>query len=386
MNKTTFRTRLRRLHLWLAIPSGLIVLVIALTGALYAFAEELRPLLYRAHYFVPVPPQASPLPLGQLQAVAQLALGEDRPIGSLEAYADPARTVVFRASASDKDALTYFGQVVYDRKAYVNPYTAEVVHLENAHLEFFQLMLALHRYLWLNKSVGSQLGGVAVLLFVGLLLTGAWLGWRRQRTVRSNLAVRWRAIRPYDVHRLIGFYALSFGLVAALTGLVWAFEWYASGMKWLANGGQALEAPAAPKQSVAAPTADLPLDDMLADARGQMPTAHTFSISLPTDPDGVVRITARPEPRYRRERFTYDRHDGQRLHQTHFGELPPGDQARALNYDVHTGAVLGLFGKVLVCLGSLGTAALPITGFYLWQQRRQRAHDRPARPRSATSA
>ncbi len=380
MNKATLRVRLRRLHLWLAIPSGLIVLLVALTGALYAFADELRPLLYRAHYFVTPPPLAKPLPLGQLQALAQLALGEDRPINSLETYADPTRTVVFRSSASDKGALTYFGQVVYDRKAYVNPYTAEVVYLENAHLEFFQLMLALHRYLWLNKDVGSQIGGVAVLLFVGLLLTGTWLGWQRQRTVRANLRVRWRAVRPYDLHRLLGLYALSFGLIAALTGLVWAFDWYASGVKWLANGGQTLQAPAAPKQSVAAPTANLPLDDLLVDVRRQMPAAHTYSISLPTEPHGVVRITARPEPRYRREQFTYDRHDGQHLHQTRFDDLPRGDQVRALNYDVHTGAVLGMFGKILVFLGALATAALPLTGFYLWQQRQRRVQ----RPRASS--
>lgn len=37
-----------------------------------------------------------------------------------------------------------------------------------------------------------------------------------------------------------------------------------------------------------------------------------------------------------------------------------------LNYDIHTGNVLGLGGKFLVFFASLVAASLPVTGFCIW--------------------
>jgi uncharacterized iron-regulated membrane protein len=43
-----------------------------------------------------------------------------------------------------------------------------------------------------------------------------------------------------------------------------------------------------------------------------------------------------------------------------------------MNYDIHTGAVLGLPGKILVFFAGLIIASLPITGFYIWWGRKQK--------------
>lgn len=52
-----------------------------------------------------------------------------------------------------------------------------------------------------------------------------------------------------------------------------------------------------------------------------------------------------------------------------WGALKDADSAdllRRMNYDIHTGAILGLPGKVLMFLTSLMIASLPVTGVLFW--------------------
>jgi uncharacterized iron-regulated membrane protein len=47
-------------------------------------------------------------------------------------------------------------------------------------------------------------------------------------------------------------------------------------------------------------------------------------------------------------------------------------QLLRMNYDIHTGAVIGLPGKILAFFASLIAASLPVTGFYIrWGRRKQ---------------
>jgi len=48
------------------------------------------------------------------------------------------------------------------------------------------------------------------------------------------------------------------------------------------------------------------------------------------------------------------------------------DKLLRMNYDIHTGAIIGLPGKVLAFCASLLCASLPITGFYIWWGRRKK--------------
>ncbi|WP_317171714.1 PepSY-associated TM helix domain-containing protein [Pedobacter panaciterrae] len=58
----------------------------------------------------------------------------------------------------------------------------------------------------------------------------------------------------------------------------------------------------------------------------------------------------------------YDRNTGRPLKTTTFDDQHNGDKLSMLNYDIHTGNVLGLGGKFLVFFASLVAASLPVTG------------------------
>lgn len=71
----------------------------------------------------------------------------------------------------------------------------------------------------------------------------------------------------------------------------------------------------------------------------------------------------------------YDQNTLQEISVTHqygrFTEATPlADKVMRMNYDIHTGAVLGLTGKTIAFCISLIIATLPITGFLLWYGRK----------------
>ncbi|MCA6440270.1 MAG: PepSY domain-containing protein, partial [Chitinophagaceae bacterium] len=42
------------------------------------------------------------------------------------------------------------------------------------------------------------------------------------------------------------------------------------------------------------------------------------------------------------------------------------DNIKRMNYDIHTGAIFGLPGRLAIFFTALIAASLPITGFYFW--------------------
>ncbi|MGJ8661600.1 MAG: PepSY domain-containing protein, partial [Bacteroidota bacterium] len=59
----------------------------------------------------------------------------------------------------------------------------------------------------------------------------------------------------------------------------------------------------------------------------------------------------------------------------HYGKLSeatPADTIMRINYDTHVGGILGLPGKIIMCLFSLVIASLPITGILIWYGRKKK--------------
>jgi len=54
-----------------------------------------------------------------------------------------------------------------------------------------------------------------------------------------------------------------------------------------------------------------------------------------------------------------------------FSEARFADRLSIMNYDIHMGAILGFPGKLLAFFISLICASLPITGFFVWWNKRK---------------
>lgn len=354
--------------------TGLVVLLVSITGCINVFSDELKEYFYHDRYYTKTGSDAPFLGFSRLRDSAQKALGPEIKISRSEIYPGKDRTWVFRASLTDKKAIGYWNYYKYYYRVFVNPHTGKVVDVENTKNDFFQLMLNLHMNLLLGEPVGTMITGISVLCFFFLLLSGIVLWFPRKWTIKGFK--KGVLIKPsvsikrliYDLHNVLGFYALIPALLIALTGLVFAFTWADTSVQFLANGTKSVKKRTIPKST---PNEIYPLratDSVLTELLSKHAQADVFSIRFrekPTDPlDVQVRLAKNRTHLF--EWYYFDRNTGKLLLHYNDRSVIGGEQFRSMNYDLHTGAFAGIPSKILAFLISLICAAMPVTGFLLW--------------------
>ena len=370
------------LHLWLGLSSGLVVFLICITGCIYVFEDELQNFFHKERRYVDVPDNAKKMPLSELIKIAQNTLGREHPVQQIEIPTAGDRSYIIRSEQiRNEKAYTYFGEIVYNRKIYINPYSGEVIKNENTKYEFFSIVLRLHRNLLLRRSIGSIIIGVSVIIFVIMLISGIILWWPKNKAaLKQRIAFKWKKTtkwkrKNYDFHNVLGFYSSLILLVIALTGLVWSFDWFENSVKWVANGGhKSKKVKAVYSDSTNINTA-YPIDNLFKDALQKKQDAEMLSINLPKNKGAAVNVLLYPDEHlsYNRIQLQYDQYSGKLITIGRFGKKDAGEKLRALNYDIHVGSILSLPGKILAFLASLIAASLTITGFYIWYGKRKKA-------------
>ncbi len=341
------------------------VFILGITGAVYAFQDEIKALIYKDRLHVNIPKGAVRLPLSQLIPIAEKAIGKDRKISRAELSQTPGHTYMFRSMKVDKTAFGYWNYYQYYKKVYLNPYTGEVVFKENAKKEFFTVVLALHMNLLLGDTVGHFIVRWSVVCFVILLLSGLVLWWPKKwkaKQLKKSFKIKWDAKFKrlnYDLHNVSGFYTFILLMIISLTGLMWSFELTTEKKtKILSDTTQVATV--------------MPADQILGQAIKASPETAYFLYSFPSAKSGTVNVSAyQDEMRlYRRVQYKFDRYNGKLLQKgAEFGMLSTGAKLIAMNYDLHTGSVLGITGKILAFFAGLIAAGLPITGFLIWWKR-----------------
>ena len=378
----SIKKAINQIHLWLGLTSGLVVFIIGLTGATYAFVDELRPVFYKDRMFV-IPQKTKVLPLSQLLSVAEKAL-DNKPVGRVEISAQPDRTYIFRSVKQNPEGLTYWDYYKYFYRVYVNPYNGKVVKVENTKYEFFQLVLGLHMRMLFGEEIGHYVVGGSVLMFVILLISGLVMWWPNKWTKTGrdqSFKVKWDASFKrvnYDLHKVLGFYVSIILLVTALTGLVWVYEWMENSVRFVANSAETIGKTKLPLSDTTLSGSGSGVDKAFHTARERNPKARSYQVNFPPKANGAINISSYQKNwnRYNRVQENYDRYSGKLMRSASFAELNGGDQIYQLNYDLHTGSVLGLPGKIMTFFAGLIAASLPVTGFVIWWGRGKRVQSK----------
>jgi uncharacterized iron-regulated membrane protein len=355
------------LHRWLGLTSGLVVFIVAITGCLYAFQAEIRQATQPFRYVVPE--ARSFMPPSKLTTMTENLLPGKHIHAVLYGKQDEAAQVI----------LFNFEPDYYYYVLFVNPYTGEVLRTKNMERDFFQIVLDGHFYLWLPPTIGQPLIASATLVFTVLLITGLVLWWPRSKAAtpqrfKIKWSARWRR-KNYDLHNVLGFYASVLAIVLALTGLVWGFQWFAQFYYAAAGGEKSLvyyDPVSLPPDEASLPAIDRVWYKMAA----EYPQAEMIEVHIPLADTLAVAANANPDA------STYWKLDFRYFDQRTLAELPvdhvhgryheasTADKLMRMNYDIHTGAVLGFAGKLLAFCVSLVVASLPVTGFMIWWGRR----------------
>ena len=358
----------RRIHLYLSLAAGLVILVCCATGAILVFEKDLQMALNKSRYYVA--PAAQKLSLEQLVAYAQQQLPKGR-VSGVKIYSDNTRSVEVSMSvkAEKKDAPPQNVTV------YMHPFTGQVLDVYNYRDTFFYQVFALHRWLLGGpKSVGKYIVGVATFMFLFTLLTGIILWWpKTQKILAQRLKIKsnagWKRLN-HDLHIVLGFYSAIILFIFAFTGLAWSFEWFNKGIYKVTNSP--LKAPLPPQSVYAENAKTISLDKSLAAAATIYPQSVSYHITLPKDSTSVITVASLSDNAVHEgatDAVYIDQYNAAVLGKTAYSERSLGARVRSTFKPVHTGSIWGTPSKVVAFIVCVLGCSFPITGTVMWWNR-----------------
>jgi uncharacterized iron-regulated membrane protein len=359
----SFKKAVRKLHLILGISSGLIIVILGITGCILAFEHEVRSVTEPFRYAkMQNKPYLSP---SGLKVIADDALAPHKALG-------------IEYPGIGKAAIASWYDESNFQLIFMDPYSGRILKKKNMNDDFFRIVLDGHYYLWLPHNIGQTIAASSTLIFLVMMISGIILWWPRNKAARKQrFTVRWSAKwrrKNYDMHNVLGFYMTWVAIFLAITGLVFGFQWFARSIYWVTSGGEVMV-------DHAHPVSDTGGNKLYANIPDLLWNLHRVSIkpdeglaiyfaALPTDPIEVV-VNHKPGTYYTNDYFHYDQFSGKELYAPgsysgRFKDAAVADKIVRMNYDLHVGAILGLPGKLLAFFASLIAASLPVTGFLIW--------------------
>ena len=360
--------------------------LLAVTGSLYLFKDEINDWRYRDLLLVAHTDGAN-LDPSVIVAAAVQAKG-----GRPTAYSPPAapgRSARVTVQCADDSS----------RNVYVDPGSGQVLGElaagEFGNLPLMDFVRRLHSLAiigWPGNRLIEIVAGWAIIL-AG---TGVYLWWPRGRqggvlTIRRKSGKRtfWR-----DLHAVTGVCAAALIVFMALTGLPWSGVWgegvkalmhrtglgYPDGF-WFPVAKSALPAP---KLQAPVPWSfeKLPVPSSLArigqaldiDAAvllfGEAGMAPGYTVTFPQGPEGVWSASVMPSKVDGIRRLHFDQYTGEVLLDMRYADL--GAPARAIEWgiSVHTGQEFGRTNQVLMLLVCFALLAMSVSAVHMWLRRR----------------
>lgn len=211
-----------KIHWFLGITAGIILLVVGITGAIMSFEKEILKAINSESYVVNVPQNQEKLNVKELLEKFQSQMPEAK-INSISFSNNPEESTTLNiASKESRKGINY----------YVNPYTAEILP-DIVGKDFFGFILRLHRWLALPddaREVGKQTVAISTVSLIILIISAIVIYWGRikhsfLKSFTFKFKHKGRAFLS-TMHSAIGMWVIPFYLLASLTGLFWSYEWY----------------------------------------------------------------------------------------------------------------------------------------------------------------
>ncbi|WP_202702820.1 PepSY domain-containing protein [Flavobacterium sp. UGB4466] len=201
------------LHLWLGLTSGIIVFIVALTGVLFIFCDNIIDGLAYDSLYVSEVKEQKLIPEEIIRAF-KTQLPNRKPSYFIT-YRDPERTIKMASSTKDRDL----------QFSWIDPYTGKVLTSGKAY-DFFYVIAHIHSGHIPFGDIGNLIIEISVWIFLIELITGLILWWPKKWnrstklqsfTIKKNASFK---RLNYDLHNVPGFYNLLPALLITITGLI----------------------------------------------------------------------------------------------------------------------------------------------------------------------
>ncbi len=373
----------RRIHLYLSLAAGLVILIACLTGAILVFEKDLQMAMSKKRYYVEA--GATKLSADQLIKAVKDSFPQAK-VNGIRLYEAADRSAeVSVAFAAKKEAKGEAPKAGAEKKGppqrqpgftiFVNPYTGKLLEKYSYRETGFYQVFAMHRWLLGGEgSIGKYIVGVSTFIFLFILITGIVLWWPKTRKImQQRLTIKWGAGWKrinHDMHLVFGFYSAIFLFIFAFTGLAWSFEWFNNGIYKVTNSPH--KAPPPPKSVYVAGAGNITVDEALAAAKKEYRNVVFYNISLPKDSAEAIAVNALAENAVHEgatDALYIDQYSGVVVGKMPFAERSLGARVRSTFKPVHTGSIWGLPSKIIAFIVCLLGVTFPITGTIMWINR-----------------
>lgn len=235
----------------------------------------------------------------------------------------------------------------------------------------------LHHHLFMD-DFGETLAGIAGLIGLVFVVTGAILWWRLRKTFKLRLWPR-RMSRPAIVthHRDLGIVFAPMLFLSMATGMLMVLHPIRNAVFAPGQGDGALSAPFAPPQVEGGPLArDLDWAAMLDAARARFPDAEVRLVSFPRKPGGLIQMRLRQQAEWLpngRTLIWFRPENGAMIDSRDAQAMPTGTRAFNAVYPIHAAKVGGMMWKLVVAATGVALAMLGSLAVWSFWFRRPKA-------------
>ncbi|WP_313113044.1 PepSY-associated TM helix domain-containing protein [Aequorivita sediminis] len=364
--KYTLRRFINDVHLWLGIGSGIILLIICLTGTILTFEEEIKSVFAEE---IAVSPTEIKIPIEQLVQT----LTPEGEVMRVSISPEPTKPYEFsvKTNKNDRRGTTFF----------VDQYKGVyAIKPKNPLDGFFMTNFKLHRWLLLDISIGRPIVGISTIIFLILSISGIVLWFPKKKLsklkwkhLKPGFKIAWRAKWKrinHDLHVTLGFYTAIFLVIMSVTGLFWSFEWYRdAGSAVLGTevfggrgGGPKIES------KIDLDKGSVDFTDILNITERELPFEGTTVLQIPTDEKEIFNIRKYHDQEFFKtavDELKIDR-DGSIIAKEIFSKKSLNKQIASSIKSLHMGTIFGWFSKTIYFISCLIATSLPITGVIIW--------------------
>lgn len=352
MKKTTRKFWIK-VHLYLGLLPGIPLLLIGLTGAILAFAPEIRQ--WDQPQFFDVEPQGELQPIPELVHKIETQYPETNLLHvALYEKADYVWTIY---ATGPVDGENQFHQM------HVNHFTGEI-KVDTTSGGWAQWIEGLHRNLTMG-TVGRQIVAISSLFLLILCLSGLYLWWPLRsgmwrRLLRNNDALSW--------HNWTGIIVFPFLILLAFTGITLTWGSVIFPMVYTVTGS-----PDLPEQPLSTVPADNPEAISMADAvriiQREQPDKQLIGIGGAGDSTDVFVMHMGYKDDINPgawEKVYIDQYSGETISTLNTYEHSFGAMYQHTWYSLHLGEFFHTPGRILWAIMSLMLPVLFVTGVIRW--------------------
>lgn len=375
-----------RWHFYAGLLSLPFLIMMATTGGIYLFKDELNRIMYGSYIYVEPASQAM-LAADDLIVKANAALP-----GTVKSYVPP--------SAPDRAAQVRIKTEAGDKMmVYVNPYDGKVIGQlpdgKFANSPFMFLMRKIHNleyFGWFTNRLIEVVGGWAMILVV----TGIYLWWPRQQAggVVSIRGTAKRRVFWRDLHAVTGAFAGVLIFFLAFTGMPWSGFWGEKLNKYADQAGLGYP----PQYWNDVPKSTVPMKEAMSQINWSlentpMPVsmqtgappiglakaieifdklgiAKGYVVDLPSEPEGVYTASVYPDKIAEERIIHLDQYSGKPLFNGGWAELGPVGKSIEWAVSVHMGQEFGRINQLVMLAACLAIILMSVAAFVMWWKRR----------------